>query len=131
MANDVQSLKTASKKIRHLGSAKSGAAASRAMHMTSLALMPLTIAFVWILIGLIRKDYAGVRAEFTHPFPALAMLLFIEVSIYHMKLGMQVIIDDYVHEHHMKDWSLMANTFFSALAGLVCAYAILKVSFTG
>ena len=131
MANDVQSLKTASKKIRYLGSAKSGVAASRAMHMTSLALMPLTIAFVWILVGLIHKDYAGVRAEFQHPFPALATLLFIEVSIYHMKLGMQVIIDDYIHDHHLKDYSLVANTFFSALAAVVCAYAILKVSFAG
>ncbi len=131
MANDVHSLKTASKRIRHLGSARSGVAASRAMHLTSLALMPLTIAFVWILIGLIHKDYAGVRAEFARPFPALAMLLFIEVSIYHMKLGMQVIIDDYVHDHHVKDYSLVANTFFSALAAVVCAYAILKVSFAG
>ena len=131
MANDVRSLHTASKKIRYLGSAKSGPAAARAMHLTSTALIPLTIAFVWILIGMIHKDYAGVRAELAHPFPALVVLLFVSVSIYHMKLGMQVIIDDYVHEHNLKDWALMANTFFSVAAGLACVYSTLKVSFAG
>ena len=131
MANDVQSLQTASKKIRYLGSAKSGPAAARAMHMTSVALVPLTIALVWILVGMIHKDYAGVRAELAHPFPALVMLLFVGVGIYHMKLGMQVIIDGYVHTHHLKDWSLMANTFFSAAAGLACVYSLLKISFAG
>jgi succinate dehydrogenase / fumarate reductase membrane anchor subunit len=129
MANDTQSLLTPSKKIRYLGSAKSGVGAARAMHLTSVALVPLTIAFVWILIGLIHKDYAGVRAELGRPFPALVLLLFVGAGIYHMKLGMQVIIDDYVHDHHMKDWALIANLFFSVAIGIACVYALLKVSF--
>ena len=129
MANDVQSLKTASKKIRYLGSAKSGVAAARAMHLTSVALIPLGIAFVWILVSLVHKDYAGVRATLGHPFPAIVMLLFVGASIYHMKLGMQVIIDDYIHGHHVKDWALMANTFFSVAIGIACIYSLLKVSF--
>jgi len=130
MANDVQSIKTASKKIRHLGSAKSGVGAARAMHVTSVALVPLTIAFVWVLLSLVGKDYGAVRAELASPLPALLMLLFVGTGIYHMKLGMQVIIDDYVHDHHLKDWALIANTFFSALVGLACLYALLKVSLT-
>ena len=129
MANDTPSLQTASKKVRYLGSAKSGVGAARAMHLTSVALIPLGIAFVWILVGLIHKDYAGVRAELGHPFPAIVMLLFVGASIYHMKLGMQVIIDDYIHEHHLKDWALMANTFFCIAIGLACIYSLLKVSF--
>ena len=129
MANDTQSLLTPSKKVRYLGSAKSGVGAARAMHMTSVALVPLTVAFVWILIGLIHKDYAGVRTELGHPFPAIVMLLFVGAGIYHMKLGMQVIIDDYVHEHHLKDWALMANTFFSIAIGIACIYALLTISF--
>ena len=99
------------------------------MHVTSLALVPLTIAFVWLLLGLVGKDYAAVRATLAAPVPAILMLLFVGTGIYHMKLGMQVIIDDYVHEHHLKDWALVANTFFSAVIGLACLYALLKISF--
>ena len=130
MANDVQSLQTASKKIRHLGSAKSGVGAARAMHLTSVALVPLGIAFVWILLSLIGKDYAGVRAELGHPFPAIIMILFVGASIYHMELGMRSIIDDYIKEHHLKDWLLMASFFFCVVAGIACVYALLKISFT-
>ncbi|WP_158811596.1 succinate dehydrogenase, hydrophobic membrane anchor protein [Beijerinckia sp. L45] len=129
MANDPRSLKTASKKVSHLGSAKSGVGEARAMHLTSVALVPLTIAFVWILVTLIHKDFTAVRAELGQPFPAIVMLLFVGAGIYHMKLGMQAIIDDYVHEHHLKDWALMANIFFSVAIGLACIYALLKVSF--
>lgn len=130
MANDVQSLQTASKKIRHLGSAKSGVGAARAMHLTSVALIPLTIAFVWILLSLVGKDYEAAHAMLGRPVPAVIMILFVGASVYHMKLGMQVIIDDYVHDHHLKDWTLMANLFFAVLIGVACIYSLLKLSFT-
>lgn len=129
MANDVQSLQTASKKVRYLGSAKAGVGAARAMHLTSLALVPLTIAFVWILIGLVHKDIAGVRAELRQPLPAILMLLFVGTGIFHMKLGLQVIIDDYVHDHHLKDMALIGNVFFAILVGIACVYSLLKVGF--
>ncbi len=130
MANDVQSLQTASKKIRHLGSAKSGVTQARMMHMTSIALMPLTIAFVWILLGLIGKDYAGVHASLGHVVPALVVLLFTGVGIYHMQLGMRTIIEDYIHGRHAKEWSLMANAFFCIGINIACLFAILKVGFS-
>ena len=130
MANDVQSLQTASKKVRYLGSAKSGVGAARAMHLTSVSLIPLTIGFVWVLLSLIGKDYAGVRATLGHPLPAIVTLLFVGSSIYHMALGMRVIIDDYVHEHNYKDWALTANLFLSWLLGIACVYSLLKLSFT-
>ena len=129
MANDVQSLHTASKKIRYLGSAKSGVGAARAMHLTSIALVPLTIGFVWILVSLIGKDYAAVRAELGHVLPAVIMLLFVSASAYHMQLGMRVIIDDYDHDHRIKDWALIANTFFCVVIGAACVYSLLKVGF--
>ena len=129
MANDVQSLHTASKKIRHLGSAKSGVGAARAMHLTSVALVPLGIGFVWIVLTMVGKDYTAVRAELGHIVPAIVMLLFVGASIYHMQLGMRVIIDDYIHEHRLKDWLLMGNLFFCALLGIACIYSILKVGF--
>jgi succinate dehydrogenase / fumarate reductase membrane anchor subunit len=128
MANDPTSMRTTASRIRFLGTAKSGTKDSWHMRVTSIALLPLAIAFVCIVLSLIGKDYAGARAALGRPFPAVLMLLFILASVYHMKLGMQSIIDDYVHDAHLKDWSLMANLFFSVAVGLACVFAILKLS---
>lgn len=130
MANDPRSIRTAASRVRYLGTARSGTRESWHMRVTSIALLPLTVAFVWLVLSLVHKDYAAARAELGQPLPAILMLLFIGTSIYHMKLGMQTIIDDYVHETHLKDWSLMANLFFCAGLGLACIYAVLKLSFT-
>ena len=64
--------------------------------MTSLALVPLTIGFVWLMLDLLRKDYNGVRAELTHPIPAILLLAFIFAGIVHMELGMRSVIVDYI-----------------------------------
>jgi succinate dehydrogenase / fumarate reductase membrane anchor subunit len=113
-----------------LAPAKSGTADAWHMRMTSAVLVPLSMAFVGIVLSLPGKDYAQARALLGHPVVAILFLLFIVASIYHMKLGMQSIIDDYVHEPHLKEWSLIANSAFAALIGLASAFAILKLSFT-
>jgi succinate dehydrogenase / fumarate reductase membrane anchor subunit len=129
MVKDSASVRTAISKVRFLGSAKSGTTDVWNMRVTSIALVPLAIAFVAIVLSLLGKDYAGVRAELGHPIPALVLLLFILTGIYHMKLGMQSILDDYVHSPHLKEWSQIANLFFSVCIGLACVYAVLKLSF--
>jgi succinate dehydrogenase / fumarate reductase membrane anchor subunit len=128
MAHDPSSIRTAASKVRFLGSAHSGTQEAWHMRLTSIALVPLTIAFVWLLLLLVGKDYIGVRAELGRPFPAILMLLFIVASIVHMKIGMQSVIVDYVHETRLKDWALTANLFFSYAIGLACVFAILKLS---
>ncbi len=129
MTNSSNSMRTPMGKVRYLGSAKSGTHHAWMMRVTSAALVPLTIAFVWILLGLVGKDYNTVRETLGSPFPAILMLLFVIAGIYHMKLGMQTIIEDYVHGDHAKTWSLFANSFFSYAVGLACIYAILRISF--
>jgi succinate dehydrogenase / fumarate reductase membrane anchor subunit len=130
MTKDVESIQTWGKKVRYLGAAHSGTGAARALHLTSVALMPLTIAFVWILARASHADYAGARAELGATCPAILMLLFVGASIWHMKIGMQAIIDDYIHSRHAKEAALIANTLFSAVLGLCCVFALLKISFT-
>lgn len=129
MADDIDSIQTWGKKVRYLGAAHSGTGAARIMHLTSVALIPLTIAFVWNLIAASQMDYAGARVYLGQPCPTILMLLFVGACLWHMKVGMQAIIDDYVHEHHLKDWALMANTFFAIVIGAACVYSLLKVSF--
>jgi succinate dehydrogenase / fumarate reductase, membrane anchor subunit len=128
MTNDPAPGRTAMSRVRFLGSAKSGTSDAWNMRVTSAFLVPLSIAFVSIILSLLGKDYAAVRAELGSPFPAIVMLLFILFGVFHMKLGMQSIIDDYVHNAHLKEWSLIANLVFSATIGLACVYAVLKLS---
>jgi succinate dehydrogenase / fumarate reductase, membrane anchor subunit len=116
-------------KVRFLGSARTGTTEAWVIHVTSLALVPLTIGFVWLLLDLLRKDYNGVRAELTHPIPAILLLAFVLAGIVHMELGMRSIIVDYVGGQP-RAWALAANTCFAALLALACLYATLRVAFT-
>lgn len=123
------SMRTPLGRVRHLGSAKSGTQHVWYMRATSIALVPLTIAFVLIILHLVGKDYTTVRDTLGRPLPAIIMILFLGTGVYHMMLGMRTIIEDYVHNEHAKTWSLLANTFFCYAIGLACIYAILRISF--
>jgi succinate dehydrogenase / fumarate reductase membrane anchor subunit len=128
MADDPGSLRTPLGRVRYLGSARSGMRDDWFMRLTSVALVPLTIAFVWLLLSLLSKDYNGARAELGSPAPAIIVLLFVLVGVYHMQLGMRSIIVDYV-DGHAREWALVANLFFCAVLGLVCIYAVLRIGF--
>ncbi len=128
MADDPGSLRTPLGRVRHLGSARSGMRDDWLMRLTSVALVPLTVAFVWLLLSLLAKDYNGVRAELGSPAPAIVVLLFVLAGVYHMQLGMRSIILDYVHGH-AREWALIVNLFLCAVLGLVCVYAVLRIGF--
>ena len=128
MAKGPAPVRPAMSRVRFLGSAKSGTADAWNMRITSIALVPLSIGFVVIVLSRLGKNYAAVRAELGHPLPAILLLLFILFGVFHMKLGMQSIIDDYVHAAQLKEWALIANLFFSVCIALACIYAVLKLS---
>lgn len=129
MADHPSDLRTSLGRVRFLGSARTGASEAWLVHLTSLALVPLTAGFVWMMIDLLRKDYNGVRAELTRPISAILLLAFIFAGIVHMELGMRSIIDDYIGGRS-RGWALAANTCFAALLALACLYATLRVAFT-
>ena len=122
-------LRTPLSRVRFLGSARMGTTEARLVHLTSVALVPLTLGFVWLMVDLLRKDYNGVRAELTHPIPAILLLAFIFAGIVHMELGMRSVIVDYIGGQS-RAWALAANTCFAALMALACLYATLRVAFT-
>lgn len=111
------------------GSAKSGTEDFWHQRLTAVANIPLTIAAVVILIMLLGRNQAAAAQILGSPTVAIIMLLFIASIIAHMKIGMAVIIEDYVHDDTMKLSLLMANTFFCLAVGLAAAYGILKLSF--
>ena len=123
------SMRTPLARVRHLGSAKSGTRHFWHQRITSVANVPLTILVVLVILGLLGRNHAAVVQILGSTFVAIAMLLFIVTSVYHMWLGMQVIIEDYVHDEVTKLVTLMANTFFSFVVGLAGVFAILKLSF--
>lgn len=123
------SLTTPLKRVRGLGAAGSGTDHFWKQRLTALAQIPLTLAFVVILLSVIGKPYAAAMATLSHPLVAILMLLFVTTGIVHMRIGMQVIIEDYVHEELPKVLLLALNTFFAIGVGVACVFAILKLSF--
>ena len=124
-----KSMRTALGRVRHLGAARTGTDHFWRQRLTSVAAIPLSIAFIVILIALLGRNHAAAVQILGSPLVAIVMMLFIVTSAYHMWLGMQVIIEDYVHHELTKLIILMCNTFFSFALGLACLYAILKLSF--
>jgi succinate dehydrogenase / fumarate reductase membrane anchor subunit len=116
-------------RVRGLGTARSGTGEFWRQRLTAVAGVPLTIAFVVIVVGLLGRNHAAVVQILGSPFVAVVMLLFIVTICVHMRIGMQVIIEDYVHDERHKLFLLMANTFFTVAVGLASAFAIFTLSF--
>src|SRR5579862_530784 len=127
--NERGQMRTALGRVRGLGAAHTGTGHFWHQRVTSVAGIPLTIAFIVIVIALLGRSHATVVQVLGSPLVALLMLLFIINSAYHMWIGMQEIILDYVHEDLPKFVSLMANTFFVFAVALAAVYALLRLSF--
>jgi succinate dehydrogenase / fumarate reductase membrane anchor subunit len=123
------SIRTPLGRVRHLGSAHHGTRVFWHQRLTAVANVPLTLAVIVIIVGLLGRNHAAVVQILGSTPVAIVMLLFIVSSVYHMWLGMQVVIEDYVHDEVGKLVTLMLNTFFSIAVGFAGVFAILKLSF--
>jgi succinate dehydrogenase / fumarate reductase, membrane anchor subunit len=116
-------------RVRGLGAARSGTEHFWWQRMTAVSNVPLTIAFVIILISLLGRNQAAAQQVLGTPLVAIIMLLFIASITNHMRLGMQIIIEDYVHGDVLRPLCIMANIFFAVAVAVAAIYAILKLSF--
>jgi succinate dehydrogenase / fumarate reductase membrane anchor subunit len=116
-------------RVRYLGSAHHGTRAFWHQRLTAVANVPLTLAVIVIIIGLMGRNHAAVVQILGSTLVAITMLLFIVSNVYHAWIGMQVIVEDYVHDETWKLVTLMLNTFFSIAVGFAAVFAILKLSF--
>ena len=124
-----RSIRTPLGRVRHLGSAHHGTGHFWHQRLTAVAGVPLTIAAIVIIMSILGRNHAAVVQILGSSLVAITLLLFVITSVYHMWLGMQVIIEDYVHDELLKLTTLMANTFFSFAVGLAGVFAILKLAF--
>jgi len=123
------SIRTPIGRVRGLGSAKSGTEHFWHQRLTAIANVFLVSAFVVILVSLLGSSHARVHQILGSPFVAIVMLLMVGSVSYHMKLGMQVVIEDYVHDEKLKFAAIIGNTFFAIAVAAACAFALLKISF--
>jgi succinate dehydrogenase / fumarate reductase membrane anchor subunit len=123
------SLRTPIEKARGLGSARAGTEHWWRERVTAVALVPLSSFLVVVVVSLIGADHQAATAILGHPLVAVGLILALATLAWHMQLGMQVIIEDYVHDPAWKVAAVMANTFFAVAVALLGMFAVLKISF--
>jgi len=124
-------MRTPLSKVRGLGSAKEGTEHFWRQRLTAVANVPLFLFFVLFIIAYSGEPYAVVAGALSNPLVAVLMGLMVISGVIHMRLGMQVIIEDYIHAEGMKVSLLILNTFFAIAVGGVSLFAVLKLGFGG
>jgi succinate dehydrogenase / fumarate reductase membrane anchor subunit len=117
------------KRVRGLGSAKEGPAhfvRQRLTAVLNLVLVPFAVGLIATLAG---ADVAAVKATLAHPMVAILLVALVVSMTVHMRSGMQVIVEDYVHDEGAKVLLLLANTVFSFGVAAIAIFAVLKLSF--
>ena len=122
-------IETPLRRVRHYGSAHEGTTHFWRQRVTAIANVPLVIASFILIVSLIGKPHAEVAAALSSPFAAVLLLLLVASVTAHMRIGMQVVIEDYVHGEGVRIACLIANTFFAVAVAAIAGISILKLAF--
>ena len=118
-------------RVRGLGSAKDGTSHWWAQRVTAVALVPLSIWFVFSVVNLVGVDKDGFKVWLNGPGSFVLMTLFLIALFYHMQLGLQVVIEDYVHNERNKVTSLVLNKLLGVFLVVSSITALMRIAFGG
>lgn len=124
------SYRTDRARVAGLGTAGEGTNHWWSQRITSIALVPLTLLFIFPFAGALGGSFEEVRAVYQNPFNAIVAVLFIGATFLHLQQGLQVVIEDYVLSKGPRTVMLLANTLLAWLFGLSGVFAVLKIAFT-
>ena len=119
---------TSAKSVRGLGAAGAGTQHHIRQRVTALALLFLVPWFIYSIIHACKAGYEGALIWVAQPINAILLILTVSAALYHMRLGMQVVIEDYVHAEAAKILLLILNTFFTSFIALAGLFSLLKLS---
>jgi len=119
------------KRATGLGSAKSGTRHFIEQRLTAIALVPLGLLFLWGFAKALGSPHTEVLAIYRHPFHAIVAILFLWVMFAHLRLGLQVVIEDYISSHQVRIWALIVNALLWRAAALAAVFAIAKIAISG
>jgi len=124
-------MQTPLRRVLYLGSAREGTSHFWRQRLTAIANVPLVIGFVIVLVSVVGRPYPVVVERLGSPLIAAMLLAMIASITVHMRLGMQTVIEDYIHGNGARVAALIANTFFAVAIALLCGVAILKLALEG
>ncbi len=121
-------LQTPLKRVLGLGSAKSGTHHFIVQRITAVALIPLVLWSIWLALMLLHADYSHAHALLQQPLNAVLMIAFVIALFWHAQLGVQVVIEDYVHTRWREIALQLTVKFLCVLGALACALAVLRIA---
>jgi succinate dehydrogenase / fumarate reductase membrane anchor subunit len=122
-------MRTPLSRVKGLGASGHGAGHWWVHRLTAVSNVPLIIAFVVIVAAMAGRPYAQAVGVVSHPLVAILLILCVLSVTNHMRMGMQIVIEDYVHDRGWKLLAMAANNFYAVVIAVACLWAILKISF--
>lgn len=115
-------------RVKGLGSAKEGTGHFWSQRLTALAMVPLVLWLAFSIASLPSMDYLAIREWLSQPFNAIVMILFMTAGFYHARLGLQVVIEDYVSSHGLRTGAIIGVTFVAAALGVTGVFSVLRIA---